>query len=115
MAKEMLNVLQVDNMTAPTDGHNTTGQFNPALHKANGNWNTASYRSENIAHAELLLGVVDISVPGVSLAIDPRGLNASQELPQEFPFNLDYNSGDTIGFSACPYSIHSVRLTNFSC
>ena len=115
MAKEMLNILQVDNMTAPTDGHNTTGQFNPALHKANGNWNTASYRSENIAHAELLLGVVDISVPGVSLAIDPRGLNASQELPQEFPFNLDYNSGDTIGFSACPYSIRIVRLTNLSC
>ena len=42
---------------------------------------------------------MDISVPGASLAIDPRGLAASAELPQQFPFNLDYNSGDTIGLS----------------
>ncbi|KAI0720537.1 alcohol oxidase [Cerioporus squamosus] len=82
-------ILKVDNMTAPTDGHNTTGQFNPALH------NTS--------------GVVDISVPGVSLAIDQRGLNASQELSSEFPFNLDYNSGDTIGFSWTQSTIHDGR------
>ena len=44
-------------------------------------------------------GVVNISVPGEPLAIDPRGLNASRQLSKEFPFNLDYNSGDTIGFS----------------
>ncbi|RPD62467.1 alcohol oxidase [Lentinus tigrinus ALCF2SS1-7] len=82
-------IFKVDNMTAPTDGHNTTGQFNPTIH------NTS--------------GVVDISVPGVSLAIDSRGLNASQELSQEFPFNLDYNSGDTIGFSWTQSTIHNGR------
>ena len=43
-------------------------------------------------------GVVNISVPGVPLPIDPRGINASQQLSTQFPFNLDYNSGDTIGF-----------------
>ncbi|TBU24063.1 alcohol oxidase [Dichomitus squalens] len=84
-------VFKVDNMTTPTDGHNTTGQFNPALHNTD--------------------GVVDISVPGVSLDIDARGLNASQELPDEFPFNLDYNSGNTTGFSWTQATIHDGRRT----
>lgn len=29
---------QVDKMTAPTDGHNTTGEFNPALHSTHGEY-----------------------------------------------------------------------------
>ena len=45
------------------------------------------------------LGTVDISVPGEPLALDPIALSASAQLPEQFPFNLDYNSGDTIGFS----------------
>ena len=31
------------------------------------------------------------------MPIDVRGINASQQLSKQFPFNLDYNSGDTIG------------------
>ena len=42
---------------------------------------------------------MDISVPGEPLALDPIALSASAQLPEQFPFNLDYNSGDTIGFS----------------
>ncbi|PIL22608.1 hypothetical protein GSI_15298 [Ganoderma sinense ZZ0214-1] len=82
-------IFKVDKMTAPTDGHNTTGQFNPALHSTH--------------------GIVDISVPGMSLAIDTRGLAASAELSQQFPFNLDYNSGDTIGLSWTQSTIHHGR------
>ncbi|KAH9933135.1 alcohol oxidase [Epithele typhae] len=79
--------LKVDNMTAPTDGHNATGQFNPAVHQANGE----------------------------CLSIDSIALNASAELPDQFPFNLDYNSGDTIGFSWTQSTIHDgVRVTSAS-
>ena len=35
-SRRELSVEQVDNMTAPTDGHNTTGQFNPLIHSDNG-------------------------------------------------------------------------------
>ena len=52
----------------------------------------------------VIVGVVDISVPGQSLALDSIALSASSQLPAQFPFNLDYNSGDTIGFSEFPYS-----------
>ncbi|KAH9921221.1 alcohol oxidase [Epithele typhae] len=94
-------VLKVDNITAPADGHNTTGQYNPAVHRH---------------AADLGLGVVDISVPGMFLEpIDSIALNTSAELPDEFPFNLDYNSGDTIGFSWAQWTIHDgVRVTSAS-
>ncbi|KAI0770376.1 alcohol oxidase [Fomes fomentarius] len=82
-------IRKVDKMTAPTDGHNTTGQFDPAIHNPH--------------------GVVDISVPGEPLAIDTRGLNASRQLSKQFPFNLDYNSGNTIGFSWSQSTIHHGR------
>ena len=52
----------------------------------------------------VILGVVDISVPGQSLALDSIALSASLQLPTQVPFNLDYNSGDTIGFSKSLYS-----------
>ena len=39
-----------------------------------------------------------ISVEGLPLEIDPRITSTTQELAEQFPFNLDYNSGDTIGF-----------------
>ncbi|KAI0712239.1 alcohol oxidase [Earliella scabrosa] len=82
-------IFKVDRMTEPTDRHNTTGQFDPAIHNPH--------------------GVVNISVPGVPLPIDPRGINASQQLSTQFPFNLDYNSGDTIGFAWTQSTIHDGR------
>lgn len=39
-----------------------------------------------------------LSLQGFPLEISPRVMNTTQELPGQFPFNLDYNSGDTIGF-----------------
>ncbi|KAI1790122.1 alcohol oxidase [Ganoderma leucocontextum] len=78
-------ILKVDRMTAPADRHNTTGQFNPAIHKN---------------------GVVPISVEGFPLEISPRIINTTRELAGKFPFNLDYNSGDTIGFGWTQNAIH---------
>ena len=44
-----------------------------------------------------LLGPVRTSLPGVLQPTDVLVLNASAQLADAFPFNLDYNSGNTIG------------------
>ncbi|KAM5534951.1 hypothetical protein V8D89_011324 [Ganoderma adspersum] len=81
-------IFEVDRMTAPADRHNTSGQFDPAIHKN---------------------GVVPLSLEGCPLEISPRVMNTTQELPGQFPFNLDYNSGDTVGFSWAQNAIHDGR------
>jgi hypothetical protein len=65
---------------APADHHNTTGQFNPAVHGFE--------------------GINTVSLGGFPTDIDARVFTATDELA-EFPFNLDMNSGDTIGVGAC--------------
>ncbi|KAG6827853.1 hypothetical protein H0H92_010243 [Tricholoma furcatifolium] len=63
--------------TPPADHHNTTGEFDPAVHS--------------------FTGINAVSLPGfVYPDFDYRVINASLQL-EEFPFNLDMNSGDTIG------------------
>lgn len=37
------------------------------------------------------------SLPGYATGIDGRVLNTTRELPVEFPFNQDMNSGDPLG------------------
>ncbi|KAK0235295.1 aryl-alcohol oxidase [Armillaria nabsnona] len=63
--------------TAPTDHHNTTGQFNPAVHGFH--------------------GITAVSLPGFPSAIQNRVIQTTQELADEFPFNLDCNSGYQLG------------------
>ncbi|KAF9258134.1 aryl-alcohol oxidase-like protein [Marasmius fiardii PR-910] len=70
-------LLRNEVVTPPADHHNTTGQYNPAVH----------------GHS----GVNPDSLPGFSTPIDARVLRTTQELPKEFPFNLDYNSGFHLG------------------
>ncbi|EIN10853.1 aryl-alcohol oxidase-like protein [Punctularia strigosozonata HHB-11173 SS5] len=60
----------------PNDNHNTTGQFQAAVHST--------------------AGVVDVSLPGFSWPIDQRVIDTTLEL-NDFPFNEDMNDGDTIG------------------
>ncbi|KAG5638849.1 hypothetical protein H0H81_009400 [Sphagnurus paluster] len=62
--------------TIPADKHDTKGQFDPAVH---------GYR-----------GITGVSLPGFTYAFDNRVIRATSEL-QEFPFNLDMNSGNQIG------------------
>ncbi|RDB14775.1 Pyranose dehydrogenase 3 [Hypsizygus marmoreus] len=66
-----------EHWTEPADHHNTTGQFNPAVHGFH--------------------GVNAVSLPGFIYSFDHRVIQATSELPQEFPFNLDMNSGNQIG------------------
>ncbi|KAG6865075.1 hypothetical protein C0991_005305 [Blastosporella zonata] len=63
--------------TAPVDNHNTTGQFNPAVHGFN--------------------GINSVSLVGYPQSVDPRFIQTTKELPDDFPFNLDMNSGNPLG------------------
>ncbi|KAF9061419.1 aryl-alcohol-oxidase from pleurotus Eryingii [Rhodocollybia butyracea] len=66
-----------ERFTAPADHHNTTGQFDPSVHSFD--------------------GVVSVSLQGFSNGIDNRTIQTLSELSEEFPFNLDMNSGFQLG------------------
>ena len=79
---------QVESLVPPPDGHNTTGEINPAIHGLN--------------------GPVEISVQDTT-PLDSRIFNTTMQLA-EFPFNEDANSGDPIGIGAfCWARLHSTR------
>lgn len=67
----------MEKFSLPADHHNTTGEYNPLLHNYN--------------------GAVGVSLPGFLLPTDSKVLDTTVQLAEEFPFNIDYNSGDTIG------------------
>ncbi|KAF9459219.1 aryl-alcohol-oxidase from pleurotus Eryingii [Collybia nuda] len=62
---------------APADGHQTNGQYDPAVHG--------------------LHGVNGVSLAGFSFSVDALVTQAMSELHDEFPFVLDYNSGKPLG------------------
>ncbi|KAK0196138.1 pyranose dehydrogenase [Armillaria mellea] len=66
-----------ERFVASADHHNLTGQYDPWVHGFN--------------------GVNSVSVAEYPSAIDGRVIQATKELPNEFPFNLDYNSGYHLG------------------
>ncbi|KAK0241273.1 aryl-alcohol-oxidase from pleurotus Eryingii [Armillaria nabsnona] len=66
-----------ERFVTPADHHNTTGEFDPNVH---------SFR-----------GINSVTLPGYPRAIDSHILQATNELPDSFPFNLDYNSGYQLG------------------
>lgn len=67
-----------ERFTPPTDRHNTTGQFNPAVHGFS--------------------GLNSVSLPGAATAIDPLFSAAINQLSGEFAFTEDYNTGTPLGF-----------------
>ncbi|KAK0459380.1 alcohol oxidase [Desarmillaria tabescens] len=74
-----------ERVVPPSDHHNTTGQFDPAVHGFN--------------------GINSVSLPGVSRHTDSRVIQTTSELPDDFPFNLDYNSGYQLGIGWTQYTI----------
>ncbi|KAK0224287.1 alcohol oxidase [Armillaria fumosa] len=52
-----------------------------------------------------LNGINSVSLPGVLRATDGRVIQTTSELPDEFPFNLDYNSGYPLGIGWSPYTV----------
>ncbi|KAJ7433461.1 alcohol oxidase [Mycena galericulata] len=61
----------------PVDHHNTTGQFNPAVHG--------------------YTGINTVTLAGFPSPIDGRVIQTTVELAAEFPFNEDMNSGYHLG------------------
>ncbi|KAF8883622.1 aryl-alcohol-oxidase from pleurotus Eryingii [Gymnopilus junonius] len=67
-----------EKFTPPSDHHNITGDFNPAVHGFS--------------------GFNSISLAGAPTIIDGRALAATEELGEDFERNEDYNSGSPLGF-----------------
>ncbi|KAF7346604.1 GMC oxidoreductase [Mycena sanguinolenta] len=64
--------------TPPADNHDTRGEFNPAVHSTH--------------------GINTVSLSGSRWPIfENQVIQTTREFPEEFPFNLDYNSGEPLG------------------
>jgi choline dehydrogenase-like flavoprotein len=61
----------------PADNHDMTGQYDPSVHSVN--------------------GINSVSLSGFPGAIDGRIINASRQLGGKYEFNLDQNSGNSLG------------------
>ncbi|KAJ7635106.1 aryl-alcohol-oxidase from pleurotus Eryingii [Roridomyces roridus] len=62
----------------PANNHSTVGEFNPAVHSTH--------------------GINSVSLAGDLWPIfDSHIIQTTREFPEEFPFNLDYNSGEPLG------------------
>ncbi|KAJ7497714.1 aryl-alcohol-oxidase from pleurotus Eryingii [Mycena latifolia] len=73
-----------ERFSPPSDNHNTTGQFNPAVHGFN--------------------GINAVSLAGFPSPIRSRVIQTTREL-EEFPFNLDMNSGYQLGIGWPQFTI----------
>ncbi|KAF8918132.1 aryl-alcohol oxidase [Mucidula mucida] len=77
--------LKSNTLVAPADGHDTTGQVDPAVHGTNGN--------------------VLTSVPGFPTELDPLVVNASLELGGRYSYTVDINGGVVLGTSYMQSSV----------
>ncbi|KAG6917148.1 hypothetical protein DXG01_003661 [Tephrocybe rancida] len=78
--------------TAPADNHNTTGQFNPSVHGFN--------------------GITSVSLAGFPQSIDSRVIQTTKDLPNDFPFNLDMNSGKPLGLGFVQMTVGGGRRSS---
>ncbi|KAJ7045934.1 aryl-alcohol-oxidase from pleurotus Eryingii [Mycena alexandri] len=67
-----------EHFNQPVDHHNTTGQFDPAIHSFD--------------------GINSVTLASYATSLDFRVIETTKELKSEFPFNLDMNSGNPIGW-----------------
>ncbi|KAJ3505131.1 hypothetical protein NLJ89_g7572 [Agrocybe chaxingu] len=74
-----------EKIVPPTDGHDTTGQYDPSLHSTSGQ--------------------VSVSLPGNSQTIDAKVIATTEEFSEEFPFNQDITDGNVLGISWVQASI----------
>ncbi|KAF7352308.1 GMC oxidoreductase [Mycena venus] len=72
--------LKSEKWSAPADQHDTQGQFNPQIHGTN--------------------GPISVSLNGFSWStFEQNIIQTTKQLPNDFPFNLDTNSGSPLGVS----------------
>ena len=77
--------LQAERWTEPADGHDTTGEYDPRFHNKN--------------------GMTYVSVSGTPQAVDAKVLEASKQLGGDYAYNLDFNSGDSLGIGTSKFII----------
>ncbi|KAI0717830.1 aryl-alcohol-oxidase from pleurotus Eryingii [Cerioporus squamosus] len=68
---------KVEHLVPPTDGHKPAGEIDPQIHSHH--------------------GYVNITLPNAKFPTDSHIIATTHDLPDEFPFNLDSNSGNPIG------------------
>jgi len=85
---------QNERWTPPVDGHNTSGQFDPAVHGFH--------------------GMTSVSVQNFPTPIDDKVLVAARQLGTNWPFNLDFNSGHHLGIGG-RYEVHFDMQSNYPC
>ena len=73
----LIGAEQSEHLVPSTDQHNTTTEVNTAVHGFG--------------------GPVQMSLGGVSAEVDSKFLASSEQFSNEFPFNLDMNSGKPLG------------------
>lgn len=71
---------KLEKWTLPADNHNITGQYNPSVHGYD--------------------GILNVSLAGFPAPTDGRVLATIEELGQEFTYNVDVNSGNSLGMGA---------------
>ncbi|KAK0201309.1 alcohol oxidase [Desarmillaria ectypa] len=70
-------IRRTERFVQPADHHNTTGQYNPEVHGFD--------------------GTLSVTLPGYPRGTDNRVIQTTSDLADEFPFNLDMNSGYHLG------------------
>ncbi|KAF8876657.1 hypothetical protein BD779DRAFT_1449174 [Infundibulicybe gibba] len=70
-------MLKHERWSRPADNHNTDGKYDPSIHSPR--------------------GMTAVTLGGYSQAIDDRLFQTTKDLKDEFPFNLDMNSGRPLG------------------
>ncbi|KAF8075341.1 aryl-alcohol oxidase precursor [Lyophyllum atratum] len=78
--------------TVPADNHNLTGQFNPSVHG--------------------FTGEVAVSLSGFPSAIDNRVIEATSQAGNDFKFNLDMNSGKSLGLGWAQMTVKDGRRSS---
>ncbi|KAJ7489588.1 aryl-alcohol oxidase-like protein [Mycena latifolia] len=79
--------------TEPADHHNTTGQYDPAVHSTT--------------------GINSVSLPGFQWPTFPRVIETTAEMPDDFPFVLDMNAGIPLGVGWAQNTIgHGARSSS---
>ncbi|KAK1229723.1 hypothetical protein PQX77_007187 [Marasmius sp. AFHP31] len=81
-----------EKFTLPADGHDITGQYDPAVHS--------------------LTGMNAVSLPGWPRPIDDQVIQASHELGNEFSFNLDHNSGNELGLGWAQLTVNGAKRSS---
>ncbi|KAG6810812.1 hypothetical protein H0H92_010202 [Tricholoma furcatifolium] len=88
-----LTETQNEGWTAPADDHDTDKQFDPSVHGFN--------------------GVNFVSLPGYQHEIDHHVIRTTHQLPEEFPYNIDMNSGHQLGIGWTQSTIgHGTRSSS---